>query len=275
MPPPPSEPSDFRLFLQEELLRRCRANPRYSLRAFAKTLATDHSTLAKLVAGKRPIGRRTIERLGERLGLSPAAIARMTEKKAPASRAAATADAGVAYRQMTLDAFHIISDWYHLAILELMRVDGFSAQPRWVARALGITVNEVNAAVDRLVRVGMLEVRADGTWHDQTGGRNTNIGGLASTAAHRALQKQILQKAIAALDEVPVERRNQTAMTMAVDVDRLPEAVERIKVFRREMAQFLSRGERRDEVYNLSVSLYPITSVRQRARNSTDQIPSR
>jgi hypothetical protein len=47
---------------------------------------------------------------------------------------------------------------------------------------------------------------------------------------------------------------------MAIDPRDLPEAKERIKKFRRELMTYLQRkGTRFDEVYQLAISLYPIS----------------
>jgi transcriptional regulator with XRE-family HTH domain len=64
----------FRLFLQGELLSRCRKNESYSLRAFARALGCDAGTLSKVLSGKRAIGKITITRFGARLGLGPEEI---------------------------------------------------------------------------------------------------------------------------------------------------------------------------------------------------------
>src|SRR5438105_2196819 len=62
---------DFRLYLQSELVRRCKSNPKYSLRAFAKFLGTDSSRLSKILKDVRPVGGKLIEQFGSRLGLNP------------------------------------------------------------------------------------------------------------------------------------------------------------------------------------------------------------
>jgi hypothetical protein len=36
----------FRLFLQSELVRRCKANPRFSLRSFARSMAVEPSAMS-------------------------------------------------------------------------------------------------------------------------------------------------------------------------------------------------------------------------------------
>ena len=249
--PPPSP--DFRVFLQNELMRRCRVNPRYSLRAFARYLEIEPSALSKLLHGKRAFSTNTIQRLGRRLGLDTADLERMSsqrEKKLPRPDD---------YETLALDHFRIISDWYHYAILELTRTKGFKADTKGVARVLGISVPEVNTAVERLVRLGMLEITPEGTWIDRAE-FVTTIGHAFTNVGFRNLQRQILAKAIHALDEIPLERRHQSSMTMAIDSSRLPEAVERIKKFRRDLCKYLEAGENVDSVYNLTISLYPLTT---------------
>jgi uncharacterized protein (TIGR02147 family) len=165
------------------------------------------------------------------------------------------------YRQLAHDTFEVVSAWYHFAILELIRVDGFEPKPKWIAVRLGISAVEATAAVERLVRVGLLAVSPEGRWPEANDERLTVITPGESARAQRLLQRQILEKAIEALERVPISRRDQTTITMAIDVARLAEAKERIKKFRRSLAKFLSRAPMRQEVYNLSVSLYPVTGM--------------
>ena len=48
---------NFQTCLRNELERRCKANPAYSLRAFAKFLGVDPSFLSKVLSGKREVTR--------------------------------------------------------------------------------------------------------------------------------------------------------------------------------------------------------------------------
>src|ERR1700736_3751669 len=101
---------DFRVYLQRELEARTRRNARYSLRSFARSLGIDASELSKVLRGRRPIGPRLVATLGERLGCSAREIA---------------AFAPGAYRQIPIDTFSDVADWYHLAILERTSVKRF------------------------------------------------------------------------------------------------------------------------------------------------------
>ena len=258
---PPEGGGDFRLYLQNELLRRCKANPRYSLRAFARSLGIEPSALSKLLAGKRAVSRAMFSRLSARLGLDP----RMAQRLAPPEngekrRQAAAALSDEHFSQISLDAFQVIADWYHFALLELMTVEGFQPDPAWIARALGMGLPEVRFAIERLVRLGLLEMTPDGGMR-RLERDLTTIGPEFTTAALRKMQRQILEMAIHALEEVPIEERDQSAMTMAVNLDRLPAAKEKIKAFRRRLCAFLEAEPPKGEVYHLSISLYPVTDA--------------
>ena len=49
--------------LQNELSRRRRMNPRYSLRAFARSVNLEHSTLSQLLRGKRAMTWKSIQQI--------------------------------------------------------------------------------------------------------------------------------------------------------------------------------------------------------------------
>lgn len=242
---------DFRSLLQNELLRRCQKNPGYSLRSFARALQISPSSLSRILKGERTLAPKSRAKIATRLGLDPAEVSEL----APGTLARGEV---LQFQALGADAFAAISDWYHYAILELTHIQGFRSEPRWVAKRLGITVSEVNAAVERLVRLGMLKV-SEGQWiHDS--GNHTNVTADQRAAGFRKLQRQILEQALKALDETPIERRDQGSMTMAINTKRLPEAIEMLTRFRREMCALLEQDVQRDDVYQLSVSLFPINS---------------
>ncbi len=58
----------FREFLRRQLAQRCTDNPQYSLRAFAKSLRTDHSSLSQIMRGKRRLTTETIRALAKEFG---------------------------------------------------------------------------------------------------------------------------------------------------------------------------------------------------------------
>lgn len=253
----PPRPKNFRLFLQTELVRRCERNPNYSLRSFAKALGISSSALSSILNGKRPLTEKTTIRLGTALGLGAGEIKEFRE-----AESFRKADGEESTQQLALDTFACISEWYHFAILELIRTKSFKPEAGAIARAFGLTVGEVNIAVERLKRLGLLEITPEGKWIDRsTDGKLTTIQGDLTSAAAKLLQQKNLEMGIRALHEVPIEFRSHTTMTMAVHPRDLPEAKKKIQKFRRGLADYFEKRATHEHVYHLCVALYPLTRL--------------
>src|SRR5436305_268850 len=65
----------FAAFLDHELKRRQRRNRRYSLRAFARDLGCDHSTLSQWMRGRRALTPDSIAQLARAMRLDEARLA--------------------------------------------------------------------------------------------------------------------------------------------------------------------------------------------------------
>jgi len=63
----PSAAERLRTILANEFLRRRCANPRYSLRAFARSVGVEHSTLSQLLRGKRAMTWKSIGHIAGRI----------------------------------------------------------------------------------------------------------------------------------------------------------------------------------------------------------------
>lgn len=255
---------DFRLFLQSELLKRCKANPLYSLRAYARSLRVSPSALSAILNGKRPLTEKTKVRLGLALGLSLGELKKFSH--ADSTKKGIKVTPTIRFQQLALDSYAVISDWYHYAILELLRVKSFKPESKWISKALGITTSEVNIAVERLQRTGLLKIE-NGSWQDTSqNGLATNIHDDLTSTALRKLQRQVLEKSITALETLPTSVRNHTSMTFAIDPDDLPEAKRKIAKFRRDLCEFFEKTKKPTQIYNLGVSLYPLTTISEGER---------
>lgn len=248
---------DLRIYLQNELLKRCKERPGYSLRAFSKALEMDSTALSRILSGSRKITRATRNRLFEKLGFSPGQEEQFGDNKIkqPTTKARQTPRQ---YSQLTHDTFLAMSNWYYMAILELPYLKHFKLDQKWMAKTLGITVSEVNIAIEVLQRLGLIEITPEGKWVDKNPFFST-IEPNVTSAALRANQKQILGKAIDALDNTPLSQRDQTSITFAVDSSHLDAAKARIKEFRRDMLEFMQNGSENDAVYALTIGLFPLT----------------
>ncbi|MBO9665764.1 MAG: DUF4423 domain-containing protein [Bdellovibrio sp.] len=72
-------------------------------------------------------------------------------------------------------------------------------------------------------------------------------------------EKKMKRKLERLLEKMPSEDREQSTITISVDEARLTEAKEKIKSFRKELAQFLDAGGAvQGKTYQISVSLFPV-----------------
>jgi transcriptional regulator with XRE-family HTH domain len=255
--------TSFRLFLQSELARRCARNPQYSLRAFALHLGVDHSTLSQWLRGRRPIMRRSIEALGTALGVTPAAIASYVDHSGREPEDAPFTAAGL----LSGDTVSLIADWYHFAILELTRLQDFRADSRWIARVLDISVDEVNMALQRLIRLYLLEMSSAERWIDKSGDASVGVDTLPDDTISR-LHHQTGERSIAAVRGVPITLREHVSITMAISSRALPRAFELAARFRQQLVELLQDGET-DDVYQIEVAMFPITALKRERKDST------
>ena len=238
----------FRLWLQKQFTERCKRNSRYSLRAFAKSLDTDHSSVSQILSGKRVLSKKAMQSLCLKLSADPKDL----RSFGLLERLSADED----FLQIDIDSFSVIADWYHAAIMELTFIKGFKSDAKWIARTLSITTEEAKAAIERLIRLGLLVID-DGVLK-KTSRLFTNQSNTSTSSAHREFQSQIIEKALLAIDECDSSEKDITSMTMAIDEKNLAKARELTRKYRRDMCALLEEGEQ-TRVYNLGIQLYPIS----------------
>lgn len=153
--------------LNEEFRHRRRKNARYSLRAFARDLETDHSSVSKILRGEREPSSELIERLAAKLGLGPAECAAYRAASAlPTSEQCARWDT---LHHFAAEAAAILNEPLHHTILQLVSNEGFQPDARWLAARTGTTVDSVNIALQRLLRLRFLAFPSPLEWLDNEG----------------------------------------------------------------------------------------------------------
>lgn len=257
-------------FLRSRYEERIGANPRYSLRAFARDLAVSPSRLSEILSGKQGLSAASAQKLAKRLRFSVGETQRFcdlvlaSDGRSKRARASArdrleTRAPTDEVRQLQEDTFRTISDWYHYAILELTRVEGFRSDVGWIAERLGITALQAQAAIDRLLRLGLLTLE-DGEL-STTGVQLTTTDGVPSESI-RKFSRQLLEKAIQAVVFQTVEERDLGTLTSAVNTEDLPAVREMVRRFRRELNAFLNeRNQARapNAVYCLGTQFFRLT----------------
>lgn len=239
---------------------RIQRNPAYSLRAFARDLGMSHAYLSLVMNGKRKLSLKRLPYLTQMLELSPSESKDLFDAAAKTSAEnirASVAKNAPEYYQLEIDQLKTISQWYHLAILDLTQLKSFKSDASWVAKRLGLKTQTVRTAQQRLIRLGLMKV-VRGRWV------KTHAKLQIPTSYSKPLQSyhtSMIEKALDALVSPPKgksELRDISGALIPINSRRLPEAKRRIAKFRRQMIDFLAE-ENCDSLYHLNVQFFPLS----------------
>lgn len=257
----------YKQFIEREFETRLRKNPSYSLRAFARDIGMQASKLSEVLRGIRGLSKLTAQKIIKEIKLSEdegvlflnlvdlhqkknKLLQRQAEEKL---RSLGSMDG---YGELNLERFKIISDWYHLSILELTSLEVFESNPSWIAGRLGISTKEASSAIERLLDFGLLERKEDGSLH-QTHINLATPSGIPSREI-REHHSQILMKADEALEKVDMVERDFSAITLAFNTDQMEEVRAELKNIRRLLGQKIQDKPNKNRIYCLAMQFFPL-----------------
>ena len=229
-------------------------NPMLSNRGFAQRLGLSSGAFSEVLQGKRSLSHQIKLKIAPRLHLSPKEEIDFFQNDLP-SNLRPKSDEHV---KLTTDQFHLISDWWHYGLLNLLNTRGFKATPVWMAKRLGLPKQVVSDAWDRLLRLGHVVKGAGGKFTRKHPKLTTTdeLFDLSLRKSHLGDLKLMEES----LMEVPLHLRDHTAMMMVIDKKNIPKAKELIRIFQDHFCQQVET-EPGEEVYRLSIAFYPISQV--------------
>jgi uncharacterized protein (TIGR02147 family) len=208
-----------------------------------------------------------ITKLGTRLGLGEAQLNDYCTIEESAIQLPSEPTKLQALGQMTYDTAAVISDWYHYAILELTRLQDFQPDSRWIARVLGLNPDEVNIALARLMRLGLLEMVSRERWVDKSGDTVISLEDLVQVGID-GLVKAVRDLMLNALGNSAEGGCIHHSTTLALKRSQLPIVRDRIARFQQELTDLLNQVQERDDVYHLEICLFPMTRFNQSKETS-------
>lgn len=253
---------NFLVHLETELSRRKLFNSNYSLRAFARDLNIEASMLSKILRRKVPLTSKMLERLAPFLAVSPENMIIYLEQIKKLEQSISLVD--IPIKKLRNEELNLIREWYHFTIVELTSVSDFDSSPKWIGQKLGITTEEAELALERLIKLGFLIRQSNGNIiATHTVGSGLRIISEDHTSYLQALRdrwEQIVDKSIAAIDEVPPEKRIQRNLAVCIDSNLVEEARIQIRDFTRDLVDKLQKkSKNKDHVFELAVSFFPLT----------------
>lgn len=248
---------DYLRNLYESRLRR---NSAYSIRAFARDSKISPSMLSEFLSGKKRLSINQAEKIAANLILSDSEtnhfidlieldVCKTDEQRARIERRVRERLQNQGQEaHLNVDGFKVISDWYHLAILALAGMETKKWNEQSCAEVLGIHTFQAKAAIERLIRLGLLDSTDDNLRIKKDAVYSPD--GVPSEHI-RKFHDQLLAKAAFALHHKPIEERDFYTYILAISDDDYPELTLEIREFYKTLFQKYSSRPNKNRVIGL------------------------
>ena len=245
--------------IKEDFSRKQRQNPHYSLRAYARDIGVHSATLCQVLKGKRALPLKNSTEVANKLGLGPKERTIFLESlhKTKTSLDAIKVDPHDERFMLDESYFKVLAEWEHYAVLTLFDIDNFNPTITEISSRLGLQPNRTEVVLNNLFASGILKQEEDGKIVKASNAVYRTTEDVTSTAL-RLSHLETLEMGKNKLEEVAVELRDFSSMTIAMDLERLPEVKTVIREFRQKVAALLRDGKKTD-VCQMSIQFYPIT----------------
>lgn len=242
--------------IKEDLTRRQRRSPSYSLRAYSRDLGIAAATLSLMFQGKRSLPLKKSYLIAEKLNLGPKERTYFFESlyKTKVKLDDIKIDPTDGRFMLDESYFSVIAEWEHYAVLTLFDCNDFVPTPNGAAIKLGISLMRAEVVFHNLVTSGLLK-SSENIFHKTHQAVRTTED--VKSSALKMCHLETLELGKEKLD-IEVELRDFSSIMLAMDPEKLPEAKTILREFRQKMASLLKNGNR-TEVYQLAIQFYPLT----------------
>lgn len=237
--------------LKNTLIRRKLANPSYSLRAFARDLEIDRSTLSAYLSGQRSVSIYNARKLRDKLSLDENSFSKLILQ---AQKNKHKLYNNLEYKQIEDLRHNIYHRWYYFAVLSLAGLEHNLADPEWIAQRLGITKKEAIEGLNVVLSSGFVQIK---NGHMIRREKNFTSSNNISKNSIKDYHRQILELAGQSLRKVPVDQRYITSVNVKTSKEKFTKATGMIHRFQRQLVRYLESGSS-SELFVLNLSLFPL-----------------
>jgi len=268
--------TDYRVFLREFYENRKEANPIWSYRFIAQRLDVDPGQLVKILQGKLQLPQRAVGAAIRLCGLEGREAAffeelvhftrARTAEESSRSFERLSALRGVSSGLLGLDQAEYYKAWHHTVVRALLGMAPFRGDWKTLGELCipALTADQARDSVLLLERLGVV-VRDD---QDTLRLSEVHItpGATVPVEAVRQFQKDTIDLAKRALDEMPREEREISTITMALSESDMPLVQGWVKDLRRQVQALADNTREPDRVYHLNVQLFPVARKARRRK---------
>lgn len=252
-------PSEMLRFAFEQKRQR---NPRYSLRAFAKQLDIDPSSLSKILSGKRKFPPHKLRLLAEMFFENDHDKITFFKKVLDeGTRRNAQRSSLKTFELTEKEHSNIIVDWEYFAVLNVIQLEDFTHELSWISKRLGISLERVEGVIEHLIESELVIQTAEGKLLRTK--QNLRAAREMNSEALRIAHEQRLNLAINSLRHTPTADREFYSITVVTNPEKIQKAKKMIHKFSERLIDFFESDSNNTEVYQLGVHLFPLTVSRE------------
>jgi uncharacterized protein (TIGR02147 family) len=266
---------DYRDLLHSYYEERKSQMPLYSYRMLGSKLGLDASQLFRILQKEQHLPSRCVPmakdmlcltgRPAEYFDLLIAASRSRSQQKKQELLDKAFALRDVRRHELSEKELQFLGQWWIATVRALLEVTRGNADPALIARSIipPITEDQAREAIELLKDLGMVtRLPSEKLALAET---HLTVSGPAKAQAVRQFQKQVMQLGANSLDTIPVEQRDISTLTMAVDEECLQELKEMAREFRRQVQKRVEECAGPDRIMHLNMALFPVAQ-KQEAR---------
>lgn len=166
-------------------------------------------------------------------------------------------------QSLSIDAFRVISDWYHTAILELVELSDFKNDVEWIKARLGneVSSQNINKAIERLLKLELLEKSSSGKI-SRAKDNPILLENYIPSEAIRHFHKQMIEKAKVAVEEQHVKERDIRGSMISIRSKDYSKVQEIIKKAHAEIVKYSCEGNG-DDLYQFNTQFFRVTKRKE------------
>ncbi len=164
-------------------------------------------------------------------------------------------------KRLERSAFEYLSHWYYPAIRELAACESFTDDPDWIANRLvpKISTTQAKEALQVLLELGLLVRAPDGTL--KQGHPSISTGNEMRSLAIGNFHRQMMDRAAAAIEDVPQRDREVSGVTVALSRQRFDALKKRIHELRAEILRLAEEESDADRVIQFNFQAFPLAKT--------------
>jgi len=260
---------DYRDLLKEKISTLIENNKHLSLRSIAKRCSVSHTLLIQVVNKQKNLSKEMAVKLTQKLSFGQkerehflTLLEYQTTKNEKLKEILfnrlleITSYAQV--KQIDKDQFPLICNWYYWAILELTKVPSIEFRVSHIARILKVDESKIEEAIERLFKLKLIKYNKQEKIVKSSPVINADT--KIPDSYFKEHHSQMMRKSHHALYHQPIEEREISGITVAINKKSIPEIKDLVNDFKRKLSLHINQANLKDAVYQFNIQFFNLTN---------------